>query len=309
MTALHASSNSLRVGVVFPHTELSGDPVAIREFAQACESLGFDHIVAFDHVLGAHPDTPGYAGKYTSETPFTEPFVLFSYMAALTARIELVTGVLVLPQRQTALVAKQAADLALLSDGRLRLGVGTGWSQREYEALGTAFSGRGARQEAQIALLRRLWTEETITLHDTWHELSDVGILPRPASRIPIWFGGNSPAVIRRAARLGDGWFPLARPGLDLEPLLERLYRALDDAGRERDSFGIEGFINAGPADPDRWVRQLDAWSNAGATHVSLRTQPPVLPNPRPGVGLRHHLDLLERFASAAGLVQRLNSD
>jgi alkanesulfonate monooxygenase SsuD/methylene tetrahydromethanopterin reductase-like flavin-dependent oxidoreductase (luciferase family) len=190
----------------------------------------------------------------------------------------------------------------LLSEGRLRLGVGTGWNQREYEALGVSFAGRGARQEAQVGLLRRLWTEDTLTVHDEWHDLSEVGILPRPASRIPIWFGGNAPAVIRRAARIGDGWFPLARPGLDLEPLLERLDHELAAAGRTRAGFGIEGFINAGPADPDRWARQLEAWNAAGATHVSLRTQPPVLPKPRPGVGLRHHLDLLERFASGVGL-------
>jgi hypothetical protein len=139
-------------------------------------------------------------------------------------------------------------------------------------------------------------------MHDDWHDLSDVGILPRPTSPIPIWFGGNAPAVIRRAALLGDGWFPLARPGLDLEPLLERLGHELTVAGRGRDSFGVEGFINAGPADPGRWVKQLDAWSNAGATHVSLRTGPPVVPKPRPGVGLRHHLDLLERFAAGVGL-------
>lgn len=296
---------SLRIGVVFPHTELSGDPSAVREFAMASEALGFDHIVTFDHVLGAHPETPGYAGKYTSETPFTDPFVLFAYMAAVTRRIEFVPGVLVLPQRQTALVAKQAADLALLSGGRLRLGVGTGWNTREYEALGVDFRGRGARQEAQVGLLRRLWQEDTLTVHDQWHDISEAGILPRPAAPIPIWFGGNSPMVTRRAARMGDGWFPLARPGLDLEPLLERLHRELDAAGRDRANFGVEGFINAGPADPERWARQLEAWTEAGATHVSLRTQPVVLPAPRPGVGLRHHLELIQRFADGVGLQAR----
>lgn len=290
---------ALQVGVVFPHAEISGDPVAIHDFAVTAEALGFSHILAFDHVLGAHPDTPGYEGRYTSHTGFTEPLVLFAYLAAATRTLGLVSGIVILPQRQAALVAKQSADVAILSGGRLRLGIGTGWNRLEYEALGVPFEQRGARQEEQIALLRRLWTEETVTFEGRWHRLSNVGITPRPRESVPIWFGGNSDPVLRRVAKMGDGWFPLARPGDDLEPLLGRLHGYARDVGRDPRDIGIEGFVNFEGGDPERWRRQADAWRTAGASHISLRTQPTVLPEARPGHGIQYHLDALRRYAEA----------
>ncbi len=301
----HPPAAGIRVGVVFPHTELSGDPAAVRDFCVTAEALGYSHVLAFDHVLGAHPSTPGFEGRYTSRTPFTEPLVLFAFMAGVTTTLEFVSGVVVLPQRQTALLAKQVADLSLLSRGRFRLGVGSGWNQLEYQALGVPFEERGARQEAQVKLLRRLWAEETVTVRDRWHQVPNVGISPRPLSCIPIWFGGNSDAVIRRIARIGDGWFPLARPGLDFEPMLQRLRDCIVAEGREPTEVGIEGFVNFQADDVDRSARQVTAWARAGATKVCLRTGPTVLPEPREGIGLAHHLNVMRRFADAAVLRPR----
>lgn len=293
------------VGVVFPHTELSGDPAAVRDFCVTAEALGYSHVLAFDHVLGAHPSTPGFEGRYTARTPFTDPFVLFAFMAAVTVTLEFVSGVVVLPQRQTALVAKQAADLSRLSRGRFRLGVGTGWNELEYRALGVPFTERGLRQEAQIELLRRLWAEETVTVDDRWHQVPNVGISPRPLSSIPVWFGGNSEVVMKRIARIGDGWFPLARPGLDFEPMLQRLRDYVLAEGRAVTDVGIEGFVNFQANDVDRSARQVTAWAQAGATKVCLRTGPTVLPEPREGIGLAHHLKVMRRVAEAMGLSPR----
>jgi len=204
----------VRLGAVFPQTEIGDDPAAIRDWAQAVEGLGYRHVLAYDHVLGAGVDTrPGWAG-YTSEEAFHEIFVLFGFLAAVTSTVELVTGVLVLPQRQTALVAKQAAEIDVLSGGRLRLGVGVGWNRVEYEALGESFTDRGARIEEQVALLRRLWADPLITYSGRWHHVDNAGIRPRPVrGTIPIWFGGNAEAALRRTGQVGaTGGSRNARP-------------------------------------------------------------------------------------------------
>lgn len=176
--------------------------------------------------------------------------------------------------------------------------MGTSWNTLEYEALGVPFQRRGARQEAQVQLLRRLWSKDTTSVNDAWHRLSNVGITPRPLHPIPVWFGGNADAVIDRVARIGDGWFPLARPGRDLEPLLERLQKRTEVAGRPMHQIGIEGFVNFEPGGAETCARQIEAWQRIGASHVSVRTGPTVLPAPRPGIGVSHHLEILQELAS-----------
>ncbi len=209
----------MKFGVVFPQTEIGADPDTIVRFATTAEELGFDHLIAYDHLIGASTASrPDWPGPYTSESMFHEPFVLFSYLAGLTQTLELVSAVIILPQRQTALVAKQAACLDVLSKGRLRLGIGTGWNAVEYEALGEDFHDRGRRSEEQIDLMRRLWAEETISYDGRWHHVTDAGLNPLPPKRaIPVWLGGMAPQVIERVGRLADGWFPFLNPELETQ--------------------------------------------------------------------------------------------
>ncbi len=264
----------MRIGVIFPQFEFGSDPVAIRDYAQAAESLGYTHIGADDHVIGPNPVRPGgWNGWVTFQTPFFEPFVLFSFMAGVTKTVEFETCVLLLPQRQTVLVAKQAAGLSTLSGGRVRLGIGNGWNQIEYISLGENFHNRGRRVEEQIALLRRLWSEPHVDFQGKWHTIPDAGINPLPPQQpIPIWFGGQSDPVIRRAARMGDGWMPLYNSPEEARSGLDSLDEQLAAAGRSRAGFGIEARIRYGSGDPAEWQRLLEGWQTAGATHISLLT-------------------------------------
>ena len=225
----------MKIGAVYPQTEYGNDPIAIRYYAQTVEGLGFSHVVAYDHVLGANPNRPGgWQGPYTFQSAFQEPFVLFSFMAAVTHGLEFTPGVIILPQRQTALVAKQAATLDVLSGGRLRLGVGLGWNQVEYISLGQDFHTRGRRIEEQVALLRQLWTQPLVEFSGTWHAVPDAGINPLPVQRpIPIWFGGHAEDALRRIARLADGWLSNSRTQGDARPYLDQLARFLAESGRE----------------------------------------------------------------------------
>jgi probable F420-dependent oxidoreductase len=286
----------MRIGVVFPQTEIGSDPAAIRDYAQTAEGLGFTHVLAYDHVLGANPDRPGgWSGPYTHLTPFHEVFVLFGYLAGVTRQMELVTGILILPQRQTALVAKQAASLDVLSGGRLRLGVGLGWNEVEYISLNEDFHNRGKRMEEQVTLLRRLWAEPLVTFKGEWHTIPDAGINPLPARRsIPIWFGGSAESALRRIARLGDGWMSLSRSAADARPTLDLLYRFLDEAGRPRSTFGLEPRISYGAGDPKTWETSLHDWQIEGATHLSFNTM---------GGGLKtaqEHIQAIQKFAQVA---------
>lgn len=289
----------MRIGVVFPQTEFGHDPVAVRDFAQTAEGLGYRHIIAYDHVLGANPHRPGgWSGPYTHTHTFLEPFVLFAYMAAVTTTVELAPGVLILPQRQTALVAKQAATLDALSGGRLRLGVGLGWNPIEYQALGEAFHTRGRRMEEQVELLRRLWTEPLVTFSGTWHTIDDAGLNPLPIRRpIPIWFGASAEAAVRRAARLADGWMMTGtRTPQAARPLLEALDGFLQEAGRSRPSFGVEVRLPYHGEQAADWESQVRAWEACGLTHLSLNTM---------GAGLaaaEDHLEALRAFARSLGL-------
>jgi probable F420-dependent oxidoreductase len=289
----------MRVGVVFPQTEIGSDPAVIRDFAQTAEALGYHHILAYDHVLGADPaQRPGWRPAYTYLDAFHEPFVLFGFLAGVTAKIQFTTGVIILPQRQTVLVAKQAAALDVLSNGRVRLGIGIGWNPVEYEALGTNFQDRGLRSEEQVHVLRELWTRELVTLEGRWHTITAAGLKPMPVQRpIPIWFGGSDERVLKRAAQLGDGWFPLLGPDTKCRGMIERLRAYARDAGRDPDAFGVEGRIALGE-DIDtsgarqRWLEQIAAWNSLGASHVSLNTM-------KTGLQGAAHIKALQRFREA----------
>jgi len=203
----------MKIGVVFPQTEFPSDPLAIRDFAQAAEALGYQHLLAYDHLLGANPDREGgWSGPYTYLDPFQEPLTLFSYLAGLTDHLAFISGIIILPQRETVLFAKQAATLDVLSQGRLRLGVAIGWNEVEYIAQNKDFHNRGARIEEQVQVLRKLWTQELVTFEGQWHTILDAGLNPLPLQRpIPLWFGGHADPVLRRVATQGDGWLPIIK--------------------------------------------------------------------------------------------------
>ena len=285
----------MRIGVIFPQFEFGTDPAAVRDYAQTAEALGYSHIGADDHIIGPNPDRPGgWTGWVTYKTAFYEPFVLFSFMAGITRTIEFETCVLLLPQRQTVLVAKQAAGLDVLSGGRLRLGIGNGWNQVEYQSLGEDFHNRGKRVEEQLALLHRLWTEPHVDFHGQWHHVPDAGINPLPVQRpIPIWFGGQSEPVIWRAARWGAGWMPLYGSAEEARSGLDCLDSALVAAGRSRAGFGLEARISFGKGDAGDWQRLLEGWRAVGATHISLVATGSGLDTPE------KHIEALRRFAGA----------
>lgn len=266
----------MKLGAVFPQSEVDSRPETAARFAKAVEDTGFDVLLAYDHVLGADPDDPAFEGPYDKADMFHEPLTLFSYLAGITETLTLGTSVLILPQRQTALVAKQAVEVDVLSDGRLRLGVGIGWNDLEYDALGMEFENRGRRVEEQIEVLRRLWTEEIVEFDGRWHSLPDVGLNPRPVQQpIPIWIGGDAPPVLRRIGQMGDGW--LARgttPESSLDEIEDQL-EAIRDHAREagRDPAEIDVIPRIRPAGaPSDWVEHAREWQALGATHVAVDT-------------------------------------
>ena len=282
----------MRIGVVFPQTELAGSPAVLRAYGQGVEELGFTHILAYDHVVGADPTVHrDWQGPYDIDTTFHEPFVMFGYLAAVTS-LELVTGIIILPQRQTVLVAKQAAEVDLLTGGRFRLGIGLGWNAVEYEALGEQFTNRGKRSEEQVEVMRKLWTERSVTFNGKYHTVTGAGLAPMPNQRpIPVWFGAASSRGLERAGRLGDGWFPMVGPGPRLDRARERVETAATAAGRDPGSLGMQGQINW-TGDRDQAAADIAAWQAAGATHVSVNTM---------GAGLDtvdDHLAALERVAA-----------
>lgn len=274
----------MKIGVVFPQTEIGADPDVVAEYAVTAESLGYDHLIAYDHVLGAGTATrPDWKGPYNSESMFQEPFVLFSYLAALTSSIELVTAVIILPQRQTALVAKQAACVDVLSRGRLRLGIGTGWNDVEYEALGENFHDRGQRSEEQIDVLRKLWHDKVISYAGEHHTITEAGLNPLPTrGEIPIWLGGMAPAVIERVGRLADGWFPFVNR--DLEQQIQQVRASARAADRDPDSIGIECIMPSNSSADD--IRRLQ---DLGITHVAMVTMNQGLTDPAA------HIDSIKR--------------
>jgi len=276
------------IGVVYPQNELRGDPIAVRRIGKAVEDLGFDHLLAYDHVLGAvHADrTPQLAGPYTERDPFHDPFVMFAYLAGITERIGFATGILILPQRQTALVAGQAADVDLLSGGRLRLGVGVGWNNVEYEALGQDFRTRGARQEEQIELLRRLFTEPVVDFSGRFDRVDRASLVPKPARSIPIWLGGFGEAAFARAARLADGFIFFGGGVAHAVDAWNRLRERVVGLGRSVEDFGGD-YVALPQGGVGDLTAEIDAWREAGGTHVSVVTM---------GIGLdtvEGHIDYL----------------
>ena len=277
------------VGVVFPQTEIGNDPGAIRAFAQSAEEMRYTHLLAFDHVLGANPERPGgWQGPYTHRHAFHEPFVLFGFLAAATTRLGFASGIIILPQRQTALVAKQAAAVDVLSSGRLRLGVAVGWNPVEFEALGTDFRTRGRRIEEQITVMRALWTSELVTFAGTDHRIPDAGLNPLPVQRpIPIWMGGESDVVQRRTARIADGWMPHLGPGAKGQAAVDHMLALVREGGRDPSRFGIEGRITLARVPRESWQKELEAWrSMRGITHLSVSTMGLGLEKPDQHVAL-----------------------
>ena len=287
----------MQIGVVYPQTELRGDPAAVRRIGRTVEDLGFDHLLAYDHVLGAVHEhrTPQLAGPYTEHDPFHDPLVMFAHLAGVTERIHFATGILILPQRQTALVARQAAEVDLLSGGRLRLGVGLGWNYVEYEALGPDFHTRGARQEEQIDLLRRLFTEPVVDFSGRFDRVDRAALVPKPARLIPIWLGGSGKAAFDRAARIADG-FIFFDSGVDqVVDAWNRLRDRVDGLGRSIEAFGAD-YVRLPSGGVDDLVADIGVWREAGGTHVSLATM---------GLGLDSvdsHIDYLASVAEALGL-------
>ena len=265
--------SSMRIGAVVPHHEIGDDPGAIRAYAEGVEAMGIDHLLIYDHVLGAPRDRAGgFDGPYDSATAFHEPMVFFGFVAAVTTRVDLVTAILILPQRQTALVAKQAAELAILSGNRFKLGIGVGVNRVEFDALGEDFHTRGRRQEEQVDLMRRLWTEDVISYRGDFHRFDDAGILPRPSGPIPILFGGSAPRTLDRCARLGDGWIPIGSPNEKSTARIAELRARREAAGRPWDGFEIRAQAQYRGGDPERWRNHANAWRELGATHLAIAT-------------------------------------
>jgi probable F420-dependent oxidoreductase len=288
----------MKVGVVLPQTEIGAEAGAVRAYAQRVEELGFSHVLAYDHVVGADPRVhTGWDGPYNIDTTFHEPLVTFGYLAGLTTSLELVTGVIILPQRQAVLIAKQAAEVDLLSGGRLRLGVGIGWNAVEYEALGEDFKTRAKRFEEQIALMHLLWTQPSVTYSGKFHKVTGAGLAPLPVQRpIPLWIGGSSLPAYRRIGRLADGWFPQVQPGPELDAALDVVRHGATEAGRDPAHIGMEGRISW-HRDVDEIAAALRGWADAGATHVAINTM---------GAGLHtvdDHLSALMSVAEIASSV------
>ncbi len=285
----------MELGVVFPQTEMGGDPGAVRAYAQGAQDLGYRHLMIYDHVLGADPaGHPGWSGPYTAATTFHEPLVLFGFLAAVAPQLDPVAGVIILPQRQTALVAKQAAEVDCLTGGRLRLGIGIGWNDVEYQALGMSFENRGRRFEEQIDLLRRLWLEPVVTFEGRYHRVVAAGINPRPVQRpIPLWIGASAEPAIKRAARLAEGYFPL-RPLAGGWPATVRKVREwVREAGRDPETFGVHARVSAATGSPDDWRREAEEWRSLGARYLSVNTMGAGLDGPDA------HLRRLERAFAA----------
>lgn len=282
----------MKFGAVLPQLEIGEDPTVIRDYAQAVEDMGYDYLLAYEHVLGANPAAyPERHFVYTHESLFHEPMVLFGYLAAVTQRIELVTGILILPQRSTALAAKQAAQVDVLSGGRLRLGIGVGWNKVEMEGLGYEFHNRGVRATEQIEVLLALWTQPLVTFEGKYHHLREVAIKPLPIQRpIPLWFGGEADMMLRRMARYGAGWITNFRSADEAKSTLEHLRGYLADVGRDVATFGIDARLNVTRHPRETWGKFVADWRAAGATHICINTM---------GLGyssLREHLGTLGAF-------------
>lgn len=285
----------MKYGVVFPQTEFPTDAGAVKAFVQAAEDIGYHHVLAYDHVVGVNPDREGgWSGPYSYTDPFQEPMVLFSFMAGLTKKIRFVTGIIILPQRQTVLFAKQAATLDVLCEGRLRLGVAIGWNEAEYTALNKDFYNREDRFEEQVEVLRELWTNRLVTFNGKWHLIPDAGLNPLPLQQpIPLWFGGHADPVLQRVAKMADGWLPNYSTAQDGAEALATLKGYLAEEGRSIEDIGIEPRLRYNNGDPEEWRTIAEDWESAGATHMTVITM---------GAGFKsaeEHIKAIEEYAEA----------
>jgi probable F420-dependent oxidoreductase len=291
----------MHTGVVLPTYEIPADPVAIADFAQAAEQLEYSHLAVMDEVVGA--DLTHRATWDARETlvNFSDPFVVFGYLAGVTRRLRFFTDVLALPQRQTVLVAKQAADVDVLSGGRLRLGVGIGWAEPEFQALNEDFHTRGKRLEEQVAVLRALFTQDVVTFHGRWHHIEEMGIRPLPVQRpIPIWLAGEADAALRRVATIADGWAPMMQPDEKARIAIRQLHAYARAAGRDPKNIAIEGVVYIAGKAPDAWQREVATWQELGATSIMLYSLDAGLSS------LQAHIELLERFKDATGFTAEI---
>ncbi len=292
MKILPLVEDDLKIGAVFPQNEVGDDIGAVRSFAQAAEDLGYDYLVYYDHVLGADTSgRPKWTGPYTHLDSFHEPLVTFGYLAAITKTIELTTTILILPQRQTALVAKQAAQVDALCNGRLRLGIGVGWNEVEFEALGENFSDRGKRSEEQIELLRLFWTNEIVDYQGKWHRVDRAGLRPMPVQRpIPIWFGGGkTDTVLRRIARLGDGWMPQVSPNDQGKSVLDKFKGYVLEANRKIEDVGIDARVRIANGFEQAAI-DFNTWKDWGATHIAANSLHAGLKT------VDEHIKMIEKF-------------
>ena len=263
----------MQIGAVFPHNEIGTDPGAIKAYAQGVEAMGITHLLIYDHVLGADPDREGgFRGPYDKDVAFHEPFTTFAFIAGVTDKIDLITTVMILPQRQTVLAAKQAAEVALLSNNRFKLGIGVGWNELEYVGLNETFNNRGRRQEEQVDVMRKLWSEDSLDYTGEYHRIDKASINPRPSKTIPIWFGGSAPALLDRVARLGDGWIPLMGANDKAKACIDTIKQTREAAGLGFDNFGIQAQAQYAGGSPERWRKHAEAWREMGCTHLAIAT-------------------------------------
>jgi probable F420-dependent oxidoreductase len=292
----------MQLGALLPFGDIGGDPATVREFAQTAEGIGYDFIEAADHVLGVNTASrPGW-DRNSSMDLFHDPFALFGYLAGCTEKIGFSTGVLILPQRQTALVAKQAACLDVLSGGRFRLGVGVGWNEVEFVGLNENFHNRGRRSEEQVQVMQKLWAEPHVSFKGRWHTIEDAGINPRPASgKVPVWFGGHHERTLERIAKWGDGWMPNAYdPNQEALDILAKLRSLTEQAGRDPKAIGIEVWVSMGSGSEADWADEAKFWKRAGATHLCLTTTFNRRRHHRiPGTTMGDHLGAMKRYHTA----------
>jgi probable F420-dependent oxidoreductase len=293
----------MKLGIALPLIDIGGEPAAVRTFAQAAEAAGYDHLMAPDHVLGVNvANRPDWGSRNTSADLFHDPFVLFGYLSACTTRIGFSTQVLILPQRQTVLVAKQAACLDVLSGGRFRLGIGVGWNEAEFVGLNEDFHNRGRRSEEQVQVMQALWADPHVTFKGRWHTIEDCGINPLPIGRrLPIWFGGHHDATLRRIAKWGDGWMMLSYPPDETARAeFAKLHRYAEQEGRDPASIGIEIWVGNAAGDETAWRDEFRFWKAAGVTHVTLNGTYGRYHHQRlPGRSLVDHLGVLSRYRAA----------
>ena len=284
----------MEIGAVFPHNEIGTDPQAIKDYAQGVEELGITHLLIYDHVLGADRNRPGgFEGPYDKDVAFHEPFTTFAFIAAVTKNLDMITTVMILPRRQTVLVAKQAAELAILSNNRFKLGIGVGWNAVEYVGLNENFKNRGKRQAEQVELMRLLWKSEVLEYKGDYHHIDKASLNPRPSENVPIWFGGGAPQLIERCADLGDGWIPLMGPNEAARNTLQEIRAKREAKGLDWNNFGVQAQAQYAGGDPDRWNKHAEKWRDLGASHLAVATH-----NAEP-TNVDGHLSRIKKYMNA----------